>query len=285
MEGKLPFLDVCVDLNNGKRSTRVYRKKTDGGACLNGLSECPTRYKRGVVRIYVRRALKICSSWELFEQEMIHVKQMLVNNSYTMTDIDQEIRRAINDYMKSDEKTEKEDKNTHVLYYKNQMSSAYKLDERILKDIIKKYVTPTGSNHLKLLVYYKNRRTANMVMQNNQCKEPPLKCTNVVYEFTCPHEDCKPRKQKVSYIGHTTNTLTKRLTFHKQSGEIQKHMKQEHHRDITRSDLVDNTVILAQEPNRRRLKVLEAVYIQMRRPSMNIQRDHAGIITLHDISA
>ena len=87
------------------------------------------------------------------------------------------------------------------------------------------------------------------------------------------------------YIGHTTSALTRRLTFHKQSGEIRNHMKQQHGSGITRSDLVDNTVILAHESNRKRLKVLEAVFIQKRRPSMNIQRDHAGIITLHDISA
>ena len=122
-----------------------------------------------------------------------------------------------------------------------------------------------------------------MIMRNNLYKEPDLKCTSVVYEFTCPEEDCQPPNPKSSCIVHTTNTLTKRLTFHKQSGEIQKHMKQIHRRELTRSDLVDHTVILARESNRIRLKVLEAVFIHKRRPTVNIQRDHAGIITLHDI--
>ena len=152
-------------------------------------------------------------------------------------------------------------------------------------DIVKKHVTPTDGNNGKLLIYYKNKKTANMIMRNNQHKEPDLKCTNVVYEFICPDEDCKPPRPKSCYIGHTTNTLSKRLTFHKQNGEIQKHMKLQHGRDVTRSDLAENTRILSRESNRKRLKVLEAVFIQKRRPSINIQRDHAGIITLHDICA
>ena len=252
---------------------------------MNGSSECPNRYKRGVIRTYVRRALKICSSWQLFEQEITHLKKMLTNNNYTATDIDREIEAALNDFMAPADKSKKGEADIQVLYYKNQMSNAYKLDERVLKDIVNKHVTPIGKNRVKLLIYYKNRRTANMIMRNNQYKEPEIKCTNVVYQFTCPHEDCKPLAPKISYIGHTTNTLTRRLTFHKQTGEIEKHMKEQHGRDITRSDLVDNTSILAHESNRKRLKVLEAVFIQLRRPTMNIQRDHAGIITLHDISA
>ena len=171
VDGKLPFLDVCVNVTNGKRSTNVYRKKTDGNACLNGSSECPARYKRGVIRTYVRRAIKICSSWELFNQEMTHVKQMLVNNDYTVADIDREIEAAVSDFIKPENRSKNGDKNTHVLFYKNQMSPAYKLDERILKDIIKSHVTPTGNDRLKLLVYYKNRRTANMIMRNNQYKD------------------------------------------------------------------------------------------------------------------
>ena len=204
---------------------------------MNGSSECPKRYKRGVIRTYVRRALKICSSWESFGSEITHVKKMLTSNSYTATDIDREIEAALNDFIAPNLDKKPEDTKTHVLYYKNQMSSAYKLDERVLKDIVMKHVAPTDETRLKLLIYYKNRRTSNLIMRNNQYKEPELKCTNVVYEFTCPHEDCKPPKSKVSYIGHTTNTLSRRLTFHKQSGEIQRHMKQEHGRNVTREEL------------------------------------------------
>ena len=55
---------------------------------MNGASECPERYKRGVIRTYVKRALKICSSWELFDVEITNIKRMLINNSYSAGDID-----------------------------------------------------------------------------------------------------------------------------------------------------------------------------------------------------
>ena len=50
---------------------------------------------------------------------------------------------------------------------------------------------------------YKNRRTSNLIMRNNQHRETELKCTNVIYEFTCPSEDCKPRNpQSILYWSH-----------------------------------------------------------------------------------
>ena len=80
IDGKLPFLDVDLSISEGRLETSVYRKKTDVGRCLSALSECPARYKRGVIRSYVRRAFKYCSTWELLDEELKHVRQMLTNN-------------------------------------------------------------------------------------------------------------------------------------------------------------------------------------------------------------
>ena len=55
-EGRLPFLDVLVNQQAGEFSTGVYCKPTNPGLCLNGRSECPTRYKRSTISAYVRRA-------------------------------------------------------------------------------------------------------------------------------------------------------------------------------------------------------------------------------------
>ena len=280
--GKLPFLDVSVDITEGKHITTVYRKKTDGGRCMNARSECPTRYKRGVIRTYVRRALKTCSTWQLFDREIDHVKKMLMNNSYRADDVDQEVKNVLDQHLRPT-KSQKND-NTVIIYYKNQMTDAYKMDERILQDIVKNNITPTDNNRVALRIYYKSRRTSNLIMKNNTNKSTTLKCSNVVYQFTCSDEDCKPRTTPVCYIGHTTTTLSRRLTYHKQNGELEKHMRETHHRKITRQELVDNTKILDFEQNRKRLRILEAAYIQLLRPTLNIQRDHEGIITLHDMT-
>ena len=185
----------------------------------------------------------------------------LIKNNYAVEDIDKEIRDALNDYMTQSSDPKQKEVTSHILYYRNQMSAAYKEDERVLKEIIKRHVTPLGKHHVKTLIYYKNKKTSNLIMRNNLQKESHLKCTDVVYQFSCPHEDCKPRHPKVSYIGHTTNTLSKRLTFHTQSGEIQKHMKSCHGRAVSRSDLVENTIILALASSRLVLSIVRISFL------------------------
>ena len=47
---KIPFLDVDIDGSSGNFTTKIYRKPTDKGKCLNALSECPNKYKSSVVK-------------------------------------------------------------------------------------------------------------------------------------------------------------------------------------------------------------------------------------------
>ena len=119
VNGKLPFLDVKIDVTEGKHTTSVHRKDTDGGRCMNARSVCPARYKRGVIRAYVRRAVKTCSTWELFDAEIDHIKNMLTNNNYQASDIDREIKRALDEHFEPPVGQER-DRGVHTLYYKNQ---------------------------------------------------------------------------------------------------------------------------------------------------------------------
>ena len=120
-------------------------------------------------------------------------------------------------------------------------------------------------------------------MKTNEIKEPSPKATNVVYAFKCTYGDCKLRTN-ACYIGHTTTTLSRCLTMHLQSGAILRHTKDEHDHDLNRQDLVNNTTILAREPDRKRLVILEAVYIRDAVPTMNTQEDIQGICSLYDSS-
>ena len=279
LNGKLPFLDFDLDISKGHLETGVYRKKTDGGRCLSALSECPARYKRGVIRAYVRRAFKYCSTWNLLDKELEHLKQMLANNCYPMADIDREIRTAFNEHMKTPTQHDKINESI-VLYYRNQMTTAYREDEKALRDIISKNVTPTENKKIQLRIYYKNRRTANIVMKNNMRREPELQRTNVIYRWTCHNGDCKLQNREVDYIGRTSTTLSRRLTMHLHGHPPAEHTKEVHKKDITRQELVENTSIIASERSARRLAILEAVLIRERCPALNGQRDYVGIFTL-----
>ena len=54
------------------------------------------------------------------------------------------------------------------LYYKNQMTSQYKIDERVIKEIISRGIKPTSNNErIDFNIYYKNRKTSNLILINN----------------------------------------------------------------------------------------------------------------------
>ena len=168
---------------------------------------------------------------------------------------------------------------THVVYYHNQYSSAYKTDERVLKNIIKSNTTCIDpQDSLKVIIYYKNTYTSGLVSKNNQA--PPvnqLQQTDLIYEYKCQIGDCE--HQNSSYIGLTTTTLSRRLTMHLQSGAPKKHTMDQHHLELTRAMLVDNTRIIAKETNFDKLCILEALYIQKNKPIINNQ-DTGRIRTL-----
>lgn len=275
---KIPFLDVEVDASGGNFSTDVYRKQSNSGNVMNAQSECPDRYKKSVLRAFIKRALRHCSSYIALHAELTRMKQILLNNGYSNSEIDKEINEQM-EKQASHEDTE--DKPAMVrLYYRNFMNTAYKDDERALRNIItSNVICKDKDKKLQLTIYYKNKKTRNLVMRNNTNNiSKPSKSTNVVYKFTCSHEDCRP--QTVSYIGATTTTLSRRLTMHKTRGAIKDHIETVHRTQITRQILDKNTEVLRTVPDQKRLWILEALYLREYSPVINVQGESNEELTL-----
>ena len=136
---KIPFLDVQIDATDNTFVTTVFKKPTDRGHCLSGDSECPDQYKESVIRAYINRAIKHCSTWPLLHQELQRVRQLLVNNRYKHSDIDEHIHRQLHKHLARPNQADKpnDDQSTQIkLYYQGSMSTAYKKDEKILRDIV-----------------------------------------------------------------------------------------------------------------------------------------------------
>lgn len=267
--GKLPFLDVMVQRNTTSFSTEVYVKSTNLGFCLNGASECPEKYLLSVINSFVRRAFTHCSTWTATNLELNRISQLLSNNGYSKETIDATIRRHMDSYMHQHRKEEA--KQQINLFYKNYMSSAYKEEEKTLKKIITNNVKPTDPDtKLNLVIYYKSRRTSNLVMRNS-CLPPTTKLqeVNVVYQHTCTVGDCSRLNSR--YIGFTTTTLSRRITAHLQDGAIKRHYRDSHGILLTRKHMDENTTIISKETNKRRLKMTEAVYINTDKPIINVQ--------------
>ena len=124
------------------------------GRCLNAKSECPDRYKVSVIRSSIGRALRTCSNWILLDAELKRVRQILVNNGFSNRDVDSEIMTAKNN--ERNDKVRSNKKAPLKLNYLNQMSQSYKVDERVLHEIVSSCVTCTDPNRsVVLVIYYK----------------------------------------------------------------------------------------------------------------------------------
>ena len=279
---KISFLDVSIDASEGNFITSVYRKPTDNERCLNGKSECPQRYKEGVVRAYVHRALKHCSSWPLVHQELRRIKQVLINNDYDLTTIDRQIQAIVDNYITNPTQTAPNRGSTISLYYKSQMTTNYKTEESALKNIIRRNCRPINpQDHIKMTIYYQSPTTASLIVKNRVNDQSPLKQSNVVYHFKCNKGDCALLPTS-GYIGYTTTTLSRRLTMHLQGGGPQHHTLTEHDTRLTRQEIVDSTSILARSPDWRRLVALEAILIREKDPAINRQINARGTLQLYE---
>ena len=160
------------------------------------------------------------------------------------------------------------------------MSTAYKVDERVIRGIISENVKCINDNDtLDLIIYYKTKKTSNLIMKNNiTASNDTLKKTNVVYKFSCPVEDC--RLHNVDYIGATTTSLSRRLTMHLQDGTLKDHMTEHHNTALTRKHLTENTIILKTCSDRTQLMITEALLIREHTPTLNKQLHSQNILTL-----
>ena len=151
---------------------RPYRKPTDPGIYLNASSECPDRYKDGTISALIHRTFKFSSNGMAFQQSITNLKQSFVNNGYSNTRFDSVFNKYMQKISSPPEATQQEG-NTIEVYYKNQFSSAYKTDEKVMNDIIGKNVKCVNDNdRLKLVIYYKSMTTKSLVMKNNQNTPP-----------------------------------------------------------------------------------------------------------------
>ena len=244
---------------------------TRPGQCLNANSQCTEKYKNSVISNYLHRAYKISQNWSDFHAEILHIKQLLVNNNYSNSLIDKQIESFLNNKFSPGHNNDT-NKTKIPLYYQSQFHSNYKVEERIVKTIINSNVKCTDPNTtLNLIFYYKNKKSSNLIMKNNTAPPPstPQK-TNVVYKFSCPF----PHREAEDYIGLTSTTLERRLARHIHSGSIKSHLEDSHNVKPTKSQLLDNTSILTFANTRQKLFIKEALLISQQAPKINRQYDN-----------
>ncbi|MPC54633.1 hypothetical protein E2C01_048556 [Portunus trituberculatus] len=172
VNGNLPFLDVLTTATNVGFITTVYTKPSNQGSCLNGKSECPQHYRNSTINAYIRCFLTHCSSWNNTHRELERITQVLINNRYGNTEVNDAIKNAINKWYKKEDPV-KNDK--ILLCYKNIMSTEYKTDEHIIKDIIQHHVYKRRTHHFTHYIQHQENIIAADKEQNNYKKILPTR--------------------------------------------------------------------------------------------------------------
>ena len=79
---KILFLDDNVICEQGKFITSIYRKPTFSGVYTHFDSFTPDTYKIGMIYTLVNRCFRICSSWSMFHQQFILLREIFQKNGY-----------------------------------------------------------------------------------------------------------------------------------------------------------------------------------------------------------
>ena len=78
----------------------------------------------------------------------------MINNGFTNLQFDEELDKF--ERRRNEQNNELPNINSINIYYKNQMSPAYKVDERVLKSIVKRNIkSKLDDDTVNLIVYYK----------------------------------------------------------------------------------------------------------------------------------
>ena len=131
--------------------------------CLNACRECPDRYKESVVKGFLHRTKSLCSEKSEMMLEISRSKQILINNGYSNSMVDNQIKKFLKKEITNTQNsnlqpststnsttpvTQPQSNDTtpintiplgkkHRIFYRNFMNPYYKRDETRLKKIIK----------------------------------------------------------------------------------------------------------------------------------------------------
>ena len=191
-ENQLSFLDLLITCNGDNFLASVYRRKHSIGSYTNYLSFTPFSYKIGLVKTLLHRPFVISSNWSFFHLELSKTKEMIENNLYPSTFIDQRVKQYLHAQC-TDKKHKKPCNSTYVSYYK--LPYTGNLSTEIKQEAIKHRKYYCKSINIKIDFSPFKVRDLFSVKES----VPKYLRFFVVYRFTCP--GCN-----ASYIGETTRT-------------------------------------------------------------------------------
>lgn len=258
---KLPFLGMLIENKGNHLTTSVYHKPTDSGLLLHYQSHVDQRYKSSLLKTMLNSAYCISSYWDLFTNEVGHLKRVFAKLKYPDDLVNSTISKFIDSVVQPNTSTKSQasEKTVRItLPYKHQKSA--NVVRKHLKDLSVKIGVA------ELLPIFTSQKIGNK-LKNRERKPAIVNNQNVVYNFKCDLCDTD-----YNYIGYTSRHLHQRIEEHKlESSAIGRHMKQVH--DIKNPDLRNNFTVLKKCSGKFDCLLYEMLLIRKRRPNLNIQSD------------
>ena len=214
----MPFLDVCIRIENDMFQTSVYRKSTHTNVFLNYHAVAPSAWKKGLVFCLLHRAKLICSSVSLFWEEVDKLRVMFSRNGYSYTFFDGVVERFLNPPSKSNESnTDDEDSCDSVPVSILKVPFYGKASLNFARDIVKLI---KQNFNVEIRVVYTTYKVGRYFKLKS--RTPSTLLTNVVYQFTCAV------KAHITYVGYTACHLVTRAEEHTSTRKNTKSHVKEH---------------------------------------------------------
>ena len=273
VDRSLPYLDVNITRHeNGKLSTKVYRKATHTDQYLQFTSAHPLHQKLGVIRSLLDRKDSVITSEVEKTKEDKHLETVLQANGYQKWTINMAKRQKSESEKRKDGKKNKSKDN-------NQNNTRRKLVVLPYVQGLSERIAKIYKNH-DITTCMKPNSTLRQALVHPKDKVQKLRNSGVVYEIPCMN--CK-----ATYIGETKRNLSIRISEHKRdvtqqekkqftrsarkesSSEINKSAVTDHVN--TRNHVIDweQVKIVSKETNVFRRRVRESIAIRKRQETMN----------------
>ena len=248
-QGKLPFLDLCVTVQDDT-STKItiYRKPTHTDQYLNFNSHHPLIHKRSVVRTLTTRAQLYVTTAEDRKAEISHVRNALRANNYKEWALDVPPARSKKQVTTTDKTTTRSTRPMLGLPYIQGLSEQ---------------LSRTYQSHGVYLFHKPSNTTRSMLVHHVHPKDKTSKekLCGTIYNITCDDDTLH------TYIGETKRPLSVRFKEH---CKLDKPTGVGDHCNATgHSVSMDNLRVLDREQDWLKRKVKEAIHIKQRAPSMN----------------
>lgn len=222
------------------------------------ISYTPKSWKISTLKTLVLRAFKLCFNNTLRKEELAHLtKTFQQRNKYPLSIINNTIER-IEDGILSDRRVDNPDIQRIVmtLPYKGRKG------ESLIRTMCRTINSLTNNTSIQLI--YKSKKLSTMFQIKDTT--PTEHMHNVVYELTCPTDNCK-----ASYIGETARRLSTRVLEHAgvdNNSHMLKHAIDSGHHSVTMKDV---NILSSGNNNIVKRKLVEALLIKKYRPSLNVQ--------------